>query len=85
MKIDNITANTNLIAMSKEEQKVNESAKNIKKITELGADPAQQQEVTDDLLNEIATQITSTIAYKANAKSVEVQNETKDSLLNIKA
>ena len=76
----------NLNSMKKEQQQLNESAENINKaIKKPEENSYQSSEVTPDLIDSIVNQKTAAIAYKANAKSVSVENEVKDSLLNIKA
>jgi flagellar hook protein FlgE len=79
MRIDN-----NLNAMVSSQLQVNEMAEKLADVANVTADP-QFQEVTTDLINAIVGQIPEIIAYSANAKGIETQNATADTLLNIKA
>lgn len=79
MRIDN-----NLGAMVGAGLQLQESAANIADIANMTGDPAFQ-EVTSDLVSEIAGQIPEIIAYSANAKSIELQSATLERLLDIKA
>lgn len=79
MRIDN-----NLGAMVGAGLQLQESAANIADIANMMGDPGLQ-EVTSDLVSEIAGQIPEIIAYSANAKSIELQSATLERLLDIKA
>jgi len=76
--------NSNLQAMSLQEVKLNNSAKDIANPKNYVND-SQPQEVTPDLIKSITEQISIPIAYEANGTSIKVQDEVFASLLNIKA
>lgn len=79
MRIDN-----NLNAMVSSQLQVNEMAGKLADVANVTADP-QFQEVTTDLIDAIVGQIPEIIAYSANAKGIETQNATANTLLNLKA
>lgn len=79
MRIDN-----NLGAMTSSALQLQQSASNISEIASAVADPALQ-EVSTDLISEVAGQIPEIISYSANAKSIEVQSAVMDRLLDLKA
>lgn len=79
MRIDN-----NLGAMTSSALQLQQSATNISGIASVVADPALQ-EVSADLISEVAGQIPEIISYSANAKSIEVQSALMDRLLDLKA
>ncbi len=75
---------TNLNSMVSSELKINQLASNLSTVAASVGDP-QFQQSTEDFTNSIVDQIPEIIAYTANAKGIEVQNATADTLLNIKA
>jgi flagellar hook protein FlgE len=79
MRIDN-----NLGAMTSSALQLQQSASNISEIASAVTDPALQ-EVSADLISEVAGQIPEIISYSANAKSIEVQSAVMDRLLDLKA
>ena len=79
MRIDN-----NLGAMTSSALQLQQSASNISEIASAVTDLALQ-EVSADLISEVAGQIPEIIAYSANAKSIEVQSAVMDRLLDLKA
>ena len=79
MRIDN-----NLGAMTSSALQLQQSASNISEIASAIADPARQ-EVSADLISEVAGQIPEIISYSANAKSIEIQAAAMDRLLDLKA
>ncbi|PHO10893.1 MULTISPECIES: hypothetical protein [Malaciobacter] len=81
MRIDN---SMNLNAMVATQAQVTQNAQTIADVANVVADP-QNQEVTQDLIDAITSQIPNTIAYSANANAIQTQNETSSMLLNIKA
>lgn len=78
MRIDN-----NLGAMTSSALQLQQSASNISEIASAVTDPALQ-EVSADLISEVAGQIPEIISYSANAKSIEVQSAVMDRLLDLK-
>ncbi|QOG11750.1 hypothetical protein [Arcobacter sp. FWKO B] len=80
MRIDNINTN----AMLQNIQQLNASTEAITKLS-LADNITDTTVVTDNLIESIVGQIPNEIAYKANAKSIEVLNAVADSLINIKA
>ena len=79
MRIDN-----NLGAMTSSALQLQQSASNISEIASAVTDLALQ-EVSADLISEVAGQIPEIISYSANAKSIEVQSAVMDRLLDSKA
>jgi flagellar hook protein FlgE len=79
MRIDN-----NLGAMTSSALQLQQSASNISEIASAVTDLALQ-EVSADLISEVAGQIPEIISYSANAKSIEVQSAVMDRLLDLKA
>lgn len=79
MRIDN-----NLGAMTSSALQLQQSASNISEIASAVTDPALQ-EVSADLISEVAGQIPEIISYSSNAKSIEVQSAVMDRLLDLKA
>ncbi|RXK00893.1 hypothetical protein CRU98_00145 [Arcobacter sp. CECT 8986] len=82
MRIDQMSNNLN--AMVATQMQVNESAQTIANVANAVGDP-QNQEVSQDLIDAIVSQIPNTIAYSANANAIQTQQETSSMLLNIKA
>lgn len=78
MRIDN-----NLDGMLAAQMQVNQVAKNIADVANTVEDPANQG-ASQDLINSLVEQTPNVVAYEANAKGVETQNEVSDMLLNIK-
>ncbi|AXH09813.1 hypothetical protein CP960_07610 [Malaciobacter halophilus] len=81
MRIDN---SMNLNAMVATQVQVADNAQTIANVANSIPD-SQNQEVTQELIDAITSQIPNTIAYSANANAIETQNETSSMLLNIKA
>ena len=79
MRIDN-----NLGAMTSSALQLQQSASNISEIASAVTDLALQ-EVSADLISEVAGQIPEIISYSANAKSIEVQAVAMERLLDLKA
>ena len=79
MRIDN-----NLGAMTSSALQLQQSASNISEIASAVTDPALQ-EVSADLISEVAGQIPEIISYSANAKSIEIQAVAMERLLDLKA
>jgi hypothetical protein len=80
MRVDNLNTN----AMLQNLQQINASTEAITKLS-LSDNITKNSTVTDSLIENIVGQIPNEIAYKANAKTIEVQNAVADSLINIKA
>lgn len=80
MRIDNLNTN----AMIQNLQQINASTEAITKLS-LADNITDNTTVTDNLIESIAGQIPNEIAYKANAKTIEIQNAVADSLINLKA
>jgi hypothetical protein len=78
MRVDNLNTN----AMLQNLQQLNASTEAITKLS-LSDNITKDLTVTDSLIENIAGQIPNEIAYKANAKTIEVQNAVADSLINI--
>lgn len=76
--------NQNLNAMLQAETQLQQSASNIADVANIIGDP-QLQEVSQDLIDAITSQIPTQIAYEANANSITTQNAVQEALLNIKA
>ena len=74
----------NLSSMLTSEMKINQMASNLSTVASSLGD-AEFQEFAADFTDSIVGQIPEIIAYTANAKGIEVQNATADTLLNIKA
>ncbi|MCT7908240.1 hypothetical protein N5915_01565 [Arcobacter lacus] len=79
-----MTINNNLNAMVASELQFQDMATNIATVANTVAEP-EFQEVTADLIDSIVGQIPEIISYSANAQNIELQAETLDTLLNIKA
>ena len=73
-----------LAAMLQAEAQLTQSAQNISQLAHEIGDP-ELQEVTQDLVDAITSQIPTQIAYEANAESITTQNAVQEALLNIKA
>ncbi len=74
----------NLDGMLHAQMQVNQSAQNIAQVANTIGDP-ELQEVSQDLVDAIVSQVPQTISYEANAKGIETQQAVADVLLNIKA
>lgn len=81
MQINN-NLNTNVLMQNM--QQLNVATEAFTKLS-LADDMAGNTEVTDELIEQIAGQVASPIAYQAGAKSIEIQKELTDSLVNIRA
>ena len=76
--------NNNLEGMIHAQMQVNQTAQNIAQVANTVGDP-ELQEISQDLVDAITSQIPQTISYEANAKGIETQQAVADILLNIKA
>ena len=84
MQVNNSGLSSNLHGMLQAQMQLNEAATNIADVANAVGDP-QLQEVSADLVEAITSMIPTTIAYEANATSIQTQNAVQASLLNIKA
>lgn len=74
----------NLHGMLQAQTQMNDLAQTVADVANTVGDP-QLQEVSQDLVDAIAQQIPTQIAYSANAESIKTENAVQDVLLNIKA
>ena len=79
MRIDN-----NLNAMLGASLQIQEQASNIAQVANTTADP-QFQDAASDITSAMVEQIPEIIAYRANAKSIEIQAVAMERLLDLKA
>lgn len=79
-----MTIDNNLNALVSTQVQVSQNAQTIADVSNMVGDP-QNQVVSQDLIDAIVSQIPNTIAYSANGKAIETQNEVSDMLLNLKA
>lgn len=74
----------NLDALVSTQVQVSQNAQTIADVANIVGDP-QNQAVSQELIDAIVSQVPNTIAYSANGKAIETQNEVSDMLLNLKA
>ena len=75
---------SNITALTAAQAQLGESAQKIANVANAIGDP-EFQGASQELIDAITSQITSTISYKANGNAIQTQNEISDVILNLKA
>ncbi len=76
--------NSNLSGMLAAQMQINETTHNLSTIAQAVGDP-EHMEATENIVNTMTEQIPQIIAYEMNAKGIQIQEATINTLLNLKA